>query len=51
MRRAGHVVSRPLNCGVIARDQECTERQRAKINQHVAVAAALTPRRKGKIIP
>jgi hypothetical protein len=36
---------------VSARDQECIERHRAKIIEHSAGSAALTPRRKGKIIP
>jgi hypothetical protein len=42
---------RSLSAGVSARDQECIERRRAKINQHGAVSAALTRRRNGKIIP
>jgi hypothetical protein len=45
------VSGRPLIAGVSARDQECVERRRAKINQHGAVSAALTRWRKGKIIP
>jgi hypothetical protein len=36
---------------VSARDQECIERRRAKFIEHGAVSAALTRRRKGKIIP
>jgi hypothetical protein len=42
---------RPLNSIVSARDQECIERRRAKINQHGVVSAARTRWRKGKIIP
>jgi hypothetical protein len=41
----------PLNPIVSARDQECIERRRAKINQHGAVSAALTHWHKGKVNP
>jgi glutamate mutase epsilon subunit len=41
----------PLNPIVIARDQECIERRRAKINQRGVVSAAPAHQRNGQIIP